>query len=78
MRDASSGRSFPAVPTMWSKTMLTPDYVRVEKAIRYLDANYRSQPELRAIADEVGLSEFHFQRLFAAGRGSAQNAFCST
>ena len=55
--------------------MLTPDYARVEKAIRYLDANYRSQPELRAIADEVGLSEFHFQRLFRRWAGISPKRF---
>jgi len=40
------------------------DYLRIEQAIRYLEANYQRQPELAEIAASVHLSEFHFQRLF--------------
>ncbi len=38
------------------------DYVRIAKAIRYLDENATEQPSLDALADHVGLSKNHFQR----------------
>ena len=40
------------------------NYYRVEKAIRFLLANFRTQPSLERIAKEVHLSPFHFQRIF--------------
>jgi len=43
---------------------LSEDYLRIEQAIRYLEANYQRQPELADIAASVHLSEYHFQRLF--------------
>jgi AraC family transcriptional regulator of adaptative response/methylated-DNA-[protein]-cysteine methyltransferase len=43
---------------------LTINYYRVEKAIEYIMANYRKQPDLDEIAQRVNLSPFHFQRLF--------------
>jgi len=43
---------------------LTVNYYRIEKAISYLTANFRSQPDLDAIAEKVNLSPFHFQRIF--------------
>jgi AraC family transcriptional regulator of adaptative response/methylated-DNA-[protein]-cysteine methyltransferase len=43
---------------------LTVNYYRIEKAISYLTANFKSQPELDEIAENVNLSPFHFQRMF--------------
>ncbi|HMI60436.1 MAG TPA: methylated-DNA--[protein]-cysteine S-methyltransferase [Puia sp.] len=40
------------------------NYYRVEKAIAFLTANFRSQPSLERIAEEVNLSPFHFHRIF--------------
>lgn len=51
------------------------DYQRIEKAIRYLEANYKSKPSLRKIADHVGLSEYHFQRLFTRWAGLSPQRF---
>ena len=51
------------------------DYVRIEKAIRYLTENRLEQPELSLIAAEVGLSEFHFQRLFSRWAGISPKKF---
>jgi AraC family transcriptional regulator, regulatory protein of adaptative response / methylated-DNA-[protein]-cysteine methyltransferase len=39
------------------------DYRRIEKAIRFIEENFQTQPSLREIADHVALSEFHFNRL---------------
>jgi len=45
------------------------DYQRIEQAIRYLTAHFRSQPSLQEVAEHVGLSSFHFQRLFRRWAG---------
>jgi AraC family transcriptional regulator of adaptative response/methylated-DNA-[protein]-cysteine methyltransferase len=55
--------------------MSANDYQLVEQAIRYLDRNARRQPELREIAAGVGLSEFHFQRLFLRWAGISPKRF---
>ncbi len=53
----------------------TRDYARVEKAIRYIEANYRDQPPLDRIAAETGLSPHHFQRLFTRWAGISPKQF---
>ena len=45
------------------------DYQRIEQAIRYLNTHFRSQPGLQDVAEHVGLSSFHFQRLFCRWAG---------
>ena len=45
------------------------DFARIAKAIHYIDANFRSQPRLEAVAAHVNLSEFHFNRLFRRWAG---------
>ncbi|MEW6332106.1 MAG: AraC family transcriptional regulator, partial [Pseudomonadota bacterium] len=51
------------------------DYDRIERAIRYLEANYRRQPDLKELARGAGLSEFHFQRLFRRWAGISPKRF---
>jgi len=51
------------------------DYERIERAIHYLSANYRRQPPLGEVAPHVGLSEFHFQRLFTRWAGISPKRF---
>ena len=51
------------------------DYVRVEKAIRYLEENVRRQPPLEEVARAAGLSEYHFQRLFRRWVGVSPKRF---
>jgi AraC family transcriptional regulator of adaptative response/methylated-DNA-[protein]-cysteine methyltransferase len=55
--------------------MSSLDYARIEKAIRYLDENAARQPDLKEIASEVGMSEFHFQRLFRRWAGVTPKRF---
>lgn len=45
------------------------DFARIARAIRYIDANFRAQPRLGAIAAQARLSEFHFNRLFRRWAG---------
>ena len=51
------------------------DYRRVAKVIEYLGENYREQPDLAELAALVGLSRFHFHRLFHRWAGITPKAF---
>ncbi len=53
----------------------TADYTRIEQAIRYLEQNFHTQPDLKAVADHIGLSEYHFQRLFTRWAGISPKRF---
>jgi len=50
-------------------------YKRIEKAILYLEDNFRRQPGLREVAKSVNLSEYHFQRLFRRWAGISPKRF---
>lgn len=54
---------------------LTADYTRIAQAIEYLEQNFRHQPTLKETADHVGLSEYHFQRLFSRWAGISPKKF---
>jgi AraC family transcriptional regulator of adaptative response/methylated-DNA-[protein]-cysteine methyltransferase len=58
-----------------SLNQLNSDYALIEKAILFLDANAERQPDLAEIAGAVGLSEFHFQRLFSRWAGISPKRF---
>jgi AraC family transcriptional regulator, regulatory protein of adaptative response / methylated-DNA-[protein]-cysteine methyltransferase len=45
------------------------DFARIGRAIRFIDERYREQPRLQDVAAHVGLSEFHFNRLFRRWAG---------
>jgi len=45
------------------------DYQRIEKAIRFIENNFTSQPTLDQIAESVHLSKYHFNRLFKRWAG---------
>ncbi len=51
------------------------DYARIEKALGYLAANVDEQPDLDRVAAEIGLSPFHFQRLFTRWVGVSPKKF---
>jgi AraC family transcriptional regulator, regulatory protein of adaptative response / methylated-DNA-[protein]-cysteine methyltransferase len=55
--------------------MFAEDYARVEQAIRFLEENYQSQPDLKEVADRLNLSEYHFQRLFRRWAGISPKRF---
>ncbi len=54
---------------------LREDYVLIEQAIDYLEHNAQRQPELGEIAAAVGLSEYHFQRVFTRWAGISPKRF---
>ena len=44
---------------------MNSDYQRIAEAIEFINANADQQPSLEAIAAQLNLSPFHFQRLFS-------------
>lgn len=48
---------------------LSEDYQKVEKAIQFIEAHFKSQPSLDQIAQSVHLSKYHFDRLFKRWAG---------
>ena len=54
---------------------LSKDYLRIEQAITYLENHYKDQPSLEELAANIGLSEFHFQRLFTRWAGVSPKRF---
>jgi AraC family transcriptional regulator of adaptative response/methylated-DNA-[protein]-cysteine methyltransferase len=53
----------------------TEDFLRIEKAILFLEKNFHRQPDLKEIAGTVNLSEYHFQRLFKRWAGISPKRF---
>ncbi len=58
-----------------SLSQTSDDYDRIEKAIKFIEKNLLSQPELKEIAVHIGLSEYHFQRLFSRWVGISPKRF---
>jgi AraC family transcriptional regulator of adaptative response/methylated-DNA-[protein]-cysteine methyltransferase len=54
---------------------LAEDYARIEKAVLFMEQNFRHQPDLKEVANSVGLSEYHFQRLFSRWAGISPKRF---
>ena len=54
---------------------MNQNYERIERAIRFLESSVQSQPSLDDIASYVGLSPFHFQRLFRQWAGVSPKRF---
>jgi AraC family transcriptional regulator of adaptative response/methylated-DNA-[protein]-cysteine methyltransferase len=60
---------------MTNFTQLSEDYQRIAQAISFLEDNARRQPDLAEVAAHVGLSEYHFQRLFSRWAGISPKRF---
>lgn len=54
---------------------LSQHYQLIEQAIQYIETNMQRQPELAEIASSVGLSEYHFQRMFTQWAGISPKRF---
>lgn len=52
-----------------------PDYLRVQKAIRFISESFRDQPTLDDVAGHVGISPYHLQRLFTRWAGVSPKRF---
>jgi AraC family transcriptional regulator of adaptative response/methylated-DNA-[protein]-cysteine methyltransferase len=55
--------------------MDNPDYKRIEQAILFIEQQALEQPSLEEIAEHVGLSPYHFQRLFKRWAGVSPKRF---
>jgi AraC family transcriptional regulator of adaptative response/methylated-DNA-[protein]-cysteine methyltransferase len=63
--------------TRGGKNTLSPDndYHRVATAIEYLHTHHHEHPTLSEVASQIGLSEYHFQRLFTRWAGVSPKKF---
>ena len=57
------------------RTMDTNEYQRMQCAIEYLIEQRKVSPSLSAMAAHVGMSEFHFQRVFSRWAGISPKRF---
>lgn len=51
------------------------DYERIAQAITYIKSHFKEQPDLDAVAAQVNLSPFHFQRMFTEWAGVSPKKF---
>lgn len=51
------------------------DYNRIAQVIRYINSNFKQQPSLEELAEQVHLSPYHFQRLFKQWAGTTPKKF---
>lgn len=51
------------------------NYIRIAEAIDYIKAHFKEQPSLNEMATAVGISPFHFQRLFTEWAGVSPKKF---
>ncbi|MEP7317566.1 MAG: methylated-DNA--[protein]-cysteine S-methyltransferase [Panacibacter sp.] len=56
-------------------TQETMNYQRIADAIEYIQQNFKEQPDLDAVAAQVHLSPFHFQKLFTEWAGVSPKKF---
>ena len=54
------------------------NYSRIEMAIAFMRHHHLSQPDLATVAQHIGLSEYHFQRLFTQWAGISPKRFGSS
>ncbi|RYG51075.1 MAG: AraC family transcriptional regulator, partial [Chitinophagaceae bacterium] len=51
------------------------DYQRIAAAIEYISDNHLLQPSLEEVAKQVGISPFHFHKIFARWAGISPKKF---
>jgi AraC family transcriptional regulator, regulatory protein of adaptative response / methylated-DNA-[protein]-cysteine methyltransferase len=57
------------------QSVSAPEYQQITDAIRFLAEHWREQPSLDVVADAVGLSPWHLQRVFTQWAGVSPKAF---
>ena len=62
-------KATPMVPSMKEGFLDSREFARMTRAIEFIEREYQRQPRLGEIAKFVGLSEFHFNRLFRRWTG---------
>ncbi|HXS56762.1 MAG TPA: methylated-DNA--[protein]-cysteine S-methyltransferase [Hanamia sp.] len=51
------------------------NFTRIAEAINYIQENFKSQPRLDEIAEQLHVSPYHFQRLFTEWAGTSPKKF---
>jgi AraC family transcriptional regulator, regulatory protein of adaptative response / methylated-DNA-[protein]-cysteine methyltransferase len=51
------------------------NYSRVAEAIEYIKENFKKQPNLDLLAEQINVSPFHFQRIFSEWAGTSPKKF---
>lgn len=51
------------------------NFDRIAEAITYIRDNYQSQPSLDEVAEQIHVSQFHFQRMFSEWAGTSPKKF---
>ncbi|MGG5208389.1 bifunctional helix-turn-helix domain-containing protein/methylated-DNA--[protein]-cysteine S-methyltransferase [Chryseobacterium sp. MIQD13] len=51
------------------------DYNRIAKAIEYIQSNFKLQPSLEEVAENIHLSPAHFQKIFTEWAGTSPKKF---
>ena len=64
-----------AMPVPAADLSAARDYDIVRRVIEHISQNYRDQPSLDTLADLVGLSPFHLQKLFTRWAGLSPKGF---
>jgi len=54
---------------------MSTEYLRIEKAINYLEQHFQDQPNLQELAEHLNMSPFHFQRVFKRWAGISPKRF---
>ena len=54
---------------------MSSDYRVIARALKFLDENHHRQPTLEQVAQSVGYSQFHFQKLFTRWVGISPKRF---
>lgn len=54
---------------------MNEDYQRIAKAIAFIQQHHALQPDLTTVAQHVGLSKYHFQKLFTRWAGISPKRF---
>lgn len=56
-------------------TQETTNYNRIAAAISYIHDNYKTQPRLEEVAQQINMSPFHFQKMFTDWAGVSPKKF---
>src|SRR5215510_3181941 len=62
-------RVAPITPRISDSFVDSREFARMTRAIEFIEREFERQPRLAEIARHVGLSEFHFNRLFRRWTG---------
>jgi len=72
---AMSASTGPSTPIRAALAGGDPYHASIERALHWLSANWRQQPELAEVAERAGMSEYHFQRVFTRWVGVSPKKF---